>query len=949
MTSSESRVQRTSRPLAALAVLTLGLALFASHALAETWIEDSFADFVDGRLDAAGQNIYVRRDGTLSAIHRFDLNQDGHLDLVFNSTHDRYTSIPATLASCDEQGRISHSTLAVHGSRHVALSDLNNDGYLDAAFCPNTSGAQEGRRFVTILWGGHDGWPASRASSGLPVHSARRLVTPDLNADGWRDLVVLNGKAWLPGQPAGEIARVYWGSEAGFQMTDRQDFAIVRAVDVATGDFDDSGSDDLAALTSDGRVTVYWSTAANGRGEPLRSTQLSLPNSDALCLTAGDTNHDGHLDLAVGTSGESVYLVPGSNGTAWEDPVTVRATPASHIAVGDLDGDQMADLVLTFFSQARAGGGEAAGAATASAARINILWGDTTAADKDARFTLRRATQIPVRYPIGTAIGDLNADGQPDLAVAIHQGEEAMATNSTVFFGGRDRQFTAAKTELPTTGAAHVAIAPAERGELPARVVFCNSIGGTVGEAVPIQVYWGSQDGFDNSQVWTIPFASGYESTAADLNADGYTDLVAINSGHAGEVALASPYLGANIFWGHRDGFDLDKRRTVLREESLGTSNVADLNRDGYLDLVLGQFDASRNARHAALLIYYGSSEGFSRQRRVAIASPGRAISTIVADLDQDNWLDVTVCSYAQDLVRVFWGSPNGFSTGRQLELPAHSPIDAESADLNGDGWLDLIVGSYQDRLNGAHDLGTTIFWGTGKRDGFRSQNSQWLPGFTPIGHCVADFDDDGYLDLFSPHYHANGTRASLPCYLFWGAKSGFDIERRTSLICDSAHDAMAADFDLDGKLDLAVVCHATDARHHTDSKVFYNDGRRFLEPRVVRLPTHGPHWMWQEDMGHIYDRGWRQTYESSVFAYNHRATRGRLEFQAEQPEGSKLSFFVRSSEKESELATLPWSRLRSAKFRLTPEARFLQYRVLLESNNGDRYPSLERVEFRIQ
>ena len=64
---------------------------------AQTWTEDTFSEFTDGQLDASGQNLYVSRDGTVRTIHRFDLNQDGHLDLIFNSTHDTYTYIPATL------------------------------------------------------------------------------------------------------------------------------------------------------------------------------------------------------------------------------------------------------------------------------------------------------------------------------------------------------------------------------------------------------------------------------------------------------------------------------------------------------------------------------------------------------------------------------------------------------------------------------------------------------------------------------------------------------------------------------------------------------------------------------------------------------------------------------------------------------------------------------------
>ena len=65
--------------------------LFTCPLTAQTWIEDSFEHFADGRPDDAGQNLFVSRDGKVQTIHRFDLNQDGYLDLVFNSTHDNVT------------------------------------------------------------------------------------------------------------------------------------------------------------------------------------------------------------------------------------------------------------------------------------------------------------------------------------------------------------------------------------------------------------------------------------------------------------------------------------------------------------------------------------------------------------------------------------------------------------------------------------------------------------------------------------------------------------------------------------------------------------------------------------------------------------------------------------------------------------------------------------------
>ena len=90
----------------------IGLCFGIADVQAETWVEDSYADFADGRLDASGQNVYVSRDGKVRTIHRFDLNDDGHLDLIFNSTHDEYSYIPAAMCTVTRNRQVSQSPLA---------------------------------------------------------------------------------------------------------------------------------------------------------------------------------------------------------------------------------------------------------------------------------------------------------------------------------------------------------------------------------------------------------------------------------------------------------------------------------------------------------------------------------------------------------------------------------------------------------------------------------------------------------------------------------------------------------------------------------------------------------------------------------------------------------------------------------------------------------------------
>lgn len=619
----------------------LAFVLLLSNLSAQTFVEETYEEFADGKLDAAGQNLYVSRDGSVRTIHRFDLNQDGFIDLVFNNTHDRRAFIPATSATVSSGGKILETTVAVEGSRQTVIADLNRDGHLDLIFCPNASGVQTRRRFLTLAYGGPDGWPQQRTTGLLPVHDARKVAVTDLNADEWPDIVTLNSEAWLPGQPSGgAILRMYWGSKDGFLLTRRLDMQVEGALDIAAGDIDQDGVGDLAVLTGQEQIVILWGGELQGVEGRFEREVLNLPGSGAATLAAADASGDGRPDLVVGSSEGQVYLFRRGGGRGSSTAQVVPGFPASHVSVGEVDGDDLPEIVLTHFEQNRAGGGEASGAAAQSGASVRILWG----ADGWDRT---RATALDMPYATAAAIGDLDYDGQADLAIAVHQNDETYRAMSSVLLGQGGREFR--RLSGPSTeGAMHVAIAPKTRRH-PARAVFANSLGGTVGERIKSQVFWGS-----------------------------------------------------------------------------------------------------------------------------------------------------------------------------------------------------------------------------------------------------------------------------------------------------------AADFDKDGALDIAVACHTSDGDHTTHSKVFYNDGRRFENPRVEKLLTYGPHWMGSQDMGHIAHRRWEQTYESSVFEWDGGATRGRLTSDEDTPAGAGLSFEVRSAGDEKELADRPWHRLAGESFQLESADRVLQYRAAFHSPNGDSFATLRRVEIRL-
>ncbi len=939
--TSQNTVCQLSVVLASVIAMLLGSVVLAQDP--PKFIDDSFDDFAQGTFDDGGHNIYAAHDGTLRTINRFDLNDDGHLDVIFNCTHNTYQMLPATSGSMGRDRLAKSMDIAVEGSQYVTHGDLNRDGFTDLVFCPNGIGVHHDRRFVSIAWGGPDGWSPQRINSPLPMNGATSVAIVDLNGDRWLDIAVLGGARWMPAQPDGRIIRVYWGSSTGYSVVDKHDLGVPSAQAIAEGDFDRDGHRDLAVLGSDKRVTLYWSAPVNdGPWSPTR-TEIALPFADGSCVSAGDINADGCADLVIGRASAALGLLMANASRTWKDPAQIPAFSATHVSLADIDRDQHTDLVLTQFDQTRAAGGEQAGAGGKAKDVVRILWG------AEQGYSPDRVTNLDVPLAVATAIEDMDGDGVIDLVVAIHQGAKTFNGESFVWFGEGQRQFKKSAIGFRTSGTLHVAVVPAEK-EIPARAVFCNSIGGALDEDVPLHVYWGGKAGFDPDRIWKLPFHSGYEASASDLNTDGFADLIVLNSGHAGEHAHADPTLGANILWGGPDGLERSTNRSVLHEHFLGTSSVADLNKDGWLDLVLEPFGPEHAGEKEKLFIYYGGADGFTSTkagRRVALEMDGYAQEHMVADFNRDQWIDIAVTTRSLDCVRILWGGPQGYNTQREQRLKISGPVGVDAADFNGDGWLDLLAGSYSDPLSGYRDMGLVIFWGGS--DGYRHSEAQWLPGFSPLGRTVADFDGDGHLDLVSPQHSGELTREDLACHIYWGSRTGFTTRGRTTFFCDSVNDTMAGDFNGDGRIDLAVNAHTRHGDHRTQSRIFYNDGRRFENPTIQKLPTNGPHLIWAEDVGQIYHRRYRQAFESRVLSWKSPATSGKLADKASRPDGTRVVFFVRSAPENESLSKRPWSEVTGGSFAIQPVDRQMQYRVELHSDNGDRYPILDSVDISLQ
>ncbi len=177
----------------------------------------------------------------------------------------------------------------------------------------------------------------------------------------------------------------------------------------------------------------------------------------------------------------------------------------------------------------------------------------------------------------------------------------------------------------------------------------------------------------------------------------------------------------------------------------------ADINRDGWLDLIL----TSSDGQNTILLNQQGLSfveAPFSQD----IVMPGHQSGGVaVADYDNDGWLDIYLAGNGSN--HLFWNDRGqGFIDVTESSGTGHDGRDESAAwgDFNNDGWLDLVVVGFP--VIGHPDLSDPVnqdvlFFSNG--DGTFTNMSSMLdnmltrgPGFT-VG--IFDFDHDDDQDIY--------------------------------------------------------------------------------------------------------------------------------------------------------------------------------------------------------
>ena len=339
----------------------------------------------------------------VSGVATDDLDQDGEMDIVLAISDDDRSADQHQGVVFRNQGSVRNNfslaqRLNLRGGKfdrpdRVLLGDLNQDGFSDIA-------VDNG---VTVYISFQSAASPGRFSAPRPVGSGSYLqlfAIADLNNDGINDLAVSTG--------ARRFAIHFQDSMNPGTFLPRVDLGI-DAIAAAVGDLDgdmindialiDYNNDSIKILLQDSGNVGSFAQAGNfGDGTNLRGIRVT------------DLDQDGRRDLAAVYRGNVERGIRGGVSVRLQDPVNAGQFPVvaeyaadangQGFAVGDLNLDGLPDLAVTAHPYGKG-------------VRISLLFQDAAAPGS----FLAPVKLDDFGYPNTIAIADLDGDQLNDLVI----------------------------------------------------------------------------------------------------------------------------------------------------------------------------------------------------------------------------------------------------------------------------------------------------------------------------------------------------------------------------------------------------------------------------------------------------------------------------------------------------------------------------------------------------
>jgi hypothetical protein len=559
---------------------------------------------------------FARRDypGLYSyCVQVADTNGDKIPDLITND----FGNVNVLLGNGDGTFRPGpYSRISANNGYSFVPADFNGDGKIDLEF-PNTNG-------IVVATGNGNG--TFQTGVNYPINDGDVLysVVGDFNGDGILDIAAAgdSGVWLLTGKGDGTF------NSAVLAVT------LSGAENIASTDFNLDSKLDLAVTTpsanADGGAGIAV-LLGNGNGT-FQTAQILTPPKDSNAIAVGSLTKGGPPSIAVNAPYSSdvwIFFGNGKGGFVGPKGVSLPGVNLNGLAIGDLNGDGIGDLISESGAVAYGLGG--------------------------GYFTK------PVGYPIEGALeirnvvlADLRGNGQTDIVVGGY------AAISVLLNVGKGLMEDGIWTNV--TGGAGCGAAADFNGDGKPDLAVDNASG--------VSILLGTGK-------YLTPFSAGTNIAlpgaaclvTGDLNGDGIADLL---------VPVNTPSLAVNAYLGNGDGTFTLKSTTPT--QSGGYLALGDFNHDGKLDFV-----SSGN------LIALGNGDGtFQNPTSIVSSSPGFS-GIAVGDINNDGWADIVLTIDGFATATVLLNNQHGGFNQVPASFGQYT-VQPILADLNGDGNLDLVL-----------------------------------------------------------------------------------------------------------------------------------------------------------------------------------------------------------------------------------------------------------------
>ena len=416
-------------------------------------------------------------------------------------------------------------------------------------------------------------------------------------------------------------------------------------------------------------------------------------------------------------------------------------------ARSDFNGDGFADLVTS----------------NSNSNNMSLLLADGTGA-----FTA--ATHyVTGTLPNQAAVGDLNGDNRPDVAVvelgysylSVYLNNSTCSQNcgtlaAAVQYGAGTTPSSLAAGDFNGDGRLDLAVANKGSNNV--------SLGLGTGTGT-----------FGSGGTVTVGTSPEFIAVG-DFNRDGDDDLATANSG-SNNVSIALGNGNATF--------------QSAAPYSVGTAPraiaIGDFDRDGDSDLAVSNHDSDN------VSILLGNGNGtFAAAVPYAMGTDPNGIAT--GDLNRDGRLDLVVAAGGSAAMSILLGNGDGTFQAATSTGAGTTPLGISIADLDRDGKLDLVV---------ANSGYNTVSTHRGNGDGTFQPAVHYTvvgAGVDPRDVITGDFNDDGLLDLAVINAEAGGLM------ILAGTNSGEFTLAGNYATGGGSVDVLALDLNRDGKLDFVTA-----------------------------------------------------------------------------------------------------------------------------------------------